>query len=175
MTDYHLVIDGATATESWHYLDDDAPLTDAPSIITLARLQAEADTLTSRSAPLGVILHADGLGKTDQGEDARALAPYVDMLTLIAIHFPTYRNGRGYSAARVLRQEFGFSGELRATGDVLYDQWAMMNRCGINAFELAKDISLDTFKTALGELSGAYQPAADQHQGGQKGWRRRRL
>jgi uncharacterized protein (DUF934 family) len=84
MTDYHLVIDGATAEESWHYLDDDAPLTDAPSIITLTRLKAEADALAGRTAPLGVILRADGLGKTDLGEDVRELAPFIDTLALIA-------------------------------------------------------------------------------------------
>ena len=165
MTDYHLVIDGATADESWTYLDDDAALSDAPSIISLTRLKDEADALAERSAPLGVILRADGLGKTDLGEDVRELAPFIDRLALIAIHFPAYRNGRGYSAARVLREEFNFTGQLRATGDVLYDQWAMMNRCGINAFELAADIDLATFQTALGELSGAYQPAADQNRG----------
>jgi uncharacterized protein (DUF934 family) len=65
----------------------------------------------------------------------------------------------------VLREEFNFTGQLRATGDVLYDQWAMMNRCGINAFELADNVSLENFQTALGELSGAYQPAADKNRG----------
>ncbi|HAT08959.1 MAG TPA: oxidoreductase [Rhodobiaceae bacterium] len=165
MTDYHLVIDGATAEESWTYLDDDAALRDAPFIISLTRLKDEADALAEPSAPLGVILRADGLGKTDLGEDVRELAPFIDRLALIAIHFPAYRNGRGYSAARVLREEFNFNGQLRATGDVLYDQWAMMNRCGINAFELAADIDLATFQAALGELSGAYQPAADQNRG----------
>ena len=73
MTDYHLVIDGATAEESWHYLEDDAPLNDAPAIISLARLKAEADSLRDREAPLGVRLNADGLGKTDLGEDVREL------------------------------------------------------------------------------------------------------
>ena len=57
------------------------------------------------------------------------------------------------------------NGELRAIGDVLYDQWAMMNRCGINAFELDANVTLDTFQNALGELSGAYQPAADTTRG----------
>ncbi|MGB2020189.1 MAG: DUF934 domain-containing protein, partial [Parvibaculales bacterium] len=106
MTDYHLVIDGATAEESWIYLDDDAALSDAPSIISLTRLKDQADALAEHSAPLGVILRADGLGKTDLGEDVRELDPFIDRLALIAIHFPAYRNGRGYSAARVLREEF---------------------------------------------------------------------
>lgn len=168
MTDYHLVIDGATTPETWSYIDDDAPLNDAP-IISLGRLKDQADALRARGGKLGVVLQADDpyktRGKTSMGEDVHELAPYLDMLSLVSIAFPIYRNGRGYSAARVLRQELNFTGELRASGDVLYDQWAMMNRCGINAFELAGDVSLETFKTALGELSGAYQPAADQQRG----------
>lgn len=167
-SNYHLVVDGETAEEGWAYLDDDAPLsalTDAPTIISLSRLQAEAETWRARNAPLGVVLAADGDGKTSLGEDVHELEPYLDMLSLVSLRFPIYRNGRGYSAARILREQMGYEGELRASGEVLYDQWAMMARCGINAFELASDIALETFKTALGELSGAYQPAADKHRG----------
>jgi uncharacterized protein (DUF934 family) len=163
--EYHLVIDGETAEESWVYLDDDAPLGDAPSIISLTRLKAEAETLRARNAKLGVVLLADGDGKTSMGEDVQELQPFLDMVSLVSLKFPTYRNGRAYSAARILREQMNFKGELRASGDVLYDQWAMMARCGVNAFELAKDIPLNTFKTALGELSGAYQPAADTQRG----------
>ena len=165
MADVHLIVDGATAEDVWTYVEDDAPLGDAPAIISLTRLKDQVDALQNRSAPLGVRLNADGLGKTGLGEDVRELAPFIDRLALVAIHFPSYRNGRGYSAARVLREEFNFTGELRAIGDVLYDQWAMMNRCGINAFELDANVTLDTFQNALGELSGAYQPAADTTRG----------
>jgi uncharacterized protein (DUF934 family) len=178
-SEHHLVIDGETADETWVYLDDDAPsselskLGDAPTIISLTRLKAEANALRAHKAPLGVVLEADGDGKTSLGEDVHELEPYLDMLSLISLRFPGYRNGRGYSAARILRERMNFTGELRASGDVLYDQWAMMARCGINAFELASDIKLETFKTALGELSGAYQPAADSHT--TKGWRRNRF
>lgn len=163
--EYHLVINGETARESWVYLDDDAPLTDAPSIISLTRLKAEGETLRARNAQLGVVLLADGTGKTQMGEDVQELAPYLDMVSVVSLKFPTYRNGRGYSAARVLREQFNFEGEIRASGDVLFDQWAMMTRCGINAFELVKDISLETFKSAISELSNAYQPAADTKRG----------
>ena len=163
--EYHLIVDGATAEEGWVYLDDDAALGDAPSLISLSRLKADAEILRARNAPLGVVLEADGDGKTSMGEDVHELAPYLDMLSVVSLRFPIYRNGRGYSAARILREQMGFEGQIRASGEVLYDQWAMMARCGINAFELAADIPLDTFKTALGELSGAYQPAADKNRG----------
>lgn len=177
-SEYHLVIDGETAEENWVYLDDDTALdalTDAPTIISLNRLKAEADALRARNAPLGVVLEADGDGKTSLGEDVHELAPYLDMVSLVALRFPAYRNGRGYSAARILREQMDYEGELRATGDVLYDQWAMMARCGINAFELAADTPLDSFKTALGEFSGAYQPAADGDSDAKTGWRRNRF
>lgn len=163
--EYHLIVDGATAEEGWVYLDDDAALGDAPSLISLSRLKADAEALRSRNAPLGVVLEADGDGKTSLGEDVHELAPYLDMLSVVSLRFPVYRNGRGFSAARILREQMGFEGQIRASGEVLYDQWAMMARCGINAFEVAADIPLDTFKTALGELSGAYQPAADKQVG----------
>lgn len=166
----NLIIDGAAADNQWTLVEDDAALSatdlpEGPIIVSLARLKAEGDTLAARNAPLGVMVKADGDGKTSLGEDIRDVQPFLDNLSLVALHFPTYRNGRGYSAARILREEFNYQGEIRATGEVLYDQWAMMNRCGINAFELADNISLETFKTALGELSGAYQPAADQNKG----------
>ena len=164
-SEYHLIVDGHTAEEGWVYLDDDSALSDAPSIISLTRLKADADALRARNAKLGVVLEADGDGKTSLGEDVHELAPYLDILSLVSLRFPIYRNGRGYSAARILREQMGFEGELRASGEVLYDQWAMMARCGINAFELAPDTPLETFTTALGELSGAYQPAADSHRG----------
>ena len=164
-SEYHLIIDGQTADESWVYVDDAAALSDAPSIVSLARLKAEAEALRARNGKLGVVLAADGEGKTSLGEDVHELAPYLDMLSLVSLRFPIYRNGRGYSAARILREQLGFTGELRASGEVLYDQWAMMARCGINGFEIAADISLETFQTALGELSGAYQPAADTQRG----------
>ena len=168
-SEYHLVIDGETAEESWVYLDDETPITDAPCIISLQRLKAEADSLRTRNAGLGVVLLADDpnkeRGKTQLGEDVRELVNYLDMVSLVSLKFPTYRNGRGYSAARILREELKFDGEIRASGDVLYDQWAMMTRCGINAFELDAAISLERFKTALDEFSDAYQPAADIQRG----------
>ena len=159
-SDYQLVKDRAVCADDWVYLEDDAALGDAPSIISLDRLRAESDALKARNAPLGVVLRADNQGKQQMGEDVHELsASYLDMVQLVAIEFPVYRNGRGYSNARILREQLGFTGELRATGEVLHDQWQFMERCGFNAFELAPHISLEEFTAALGELSDAYQPA----------------
>ncbi len=155
----------AAVDDDWAYIDDDAALENDAAIISLARLKTEADSLRQRNLKLGVVLRADGDGKTQLGEDVRELAPYLDMLSLVSLAFPVYRNGRGYSAARILREEFKFDGELRASGEVLHDQWAMMRRCGINAFELASHVSLETFEAAMAELSDAYQPASDAQRG----------
>ena len=164
-TDKQLIKDRAVAADEWAYVTDDAALTDAPSIISLERLAAEAEVLRRRNAPLGVILRADNQGKTKLGEDVRTLGDYLDMLSLVAVEFPVYRNGRGYSTARILREQMGFEGELRAIGEVLYDQWQFMVRCGFDAFEIDAQYSLEVFNEALGELGDAYQPAADSNRG----------
>ena len=162
---YQLMREGALCQDEWIYSDEATALSEAPTIISLSRLKAEADDLRARNAKLGVQLLANGNGKTQLGEDVQELEPYLDMLSLVSIAFPTYRNGPGFSAARVLREQFNFDGEIRASGEVLHDQWAMMRRCGITAFELAPTVRLETFTEAMSELSDAYQPAADDQRG----------
>lgn len=94
------------------------------------------------------------------GDDARALIPHLDQVTLIDISFPTFRDGRGYSAARILR-EAGYAGELRASGDVLVDQLLYMRRCGFDSFAPAAPISAAATTTALSHFDAVYQRAAD--------------
>ena len=159
--DKKLIIDGAEGANIWRYLEDETPITNDPVIISLNRLQTEGAALAAAGTPFGVILRAG----EKQGEDVHALAPFIDKLAVIAIEFPVYRNGRGYSAARILREQMNYRGEIRAIGEVFFDQWQFMYRCGINAFEINADISLETFNEALGELSAAYQPAADAQRG----------
>ena len=98
--------------------------------------------------------------RLEPGDEARDLLPHLARLRLIEINFPVYGDGRGYTAARVLR-EAGYTGELRAVGDVLVDQIAMMRRCGFDAF--APEVPLDAAdaEAALGRYPEVYQPAAD--------------
>jgi len=107
--------------------------------------------------------------RIEPGDDARALLPHLDRLALIDISFPKYRDGRGYSSARILR-EAGFKGELRASGDVLVDQIAFMRRCGFDSF--APDAPLDQAVVAasLARYKHVYQGAAD---GAVPVWKRR--
>jgi uncharacterized protein (DUF934 family) len=98
--------------------------------------------------------------RIEPGEDARDLIPHLDRITLVEITFPKFRDGRGYSSARILR-EAGYKGEMRAAGDVLVDQVAFMKRCGFDTF--APDVPLDpvVVERALSTYADVYQSAAD--------------
>ncbi|MGN6621533.1 MAG: DUF934 domain-containing protein [Sphingomonas sp.] len=98
--------------------------------------------------------------RLEAGEDARALIPHLAQLALIEISFPTFRDGRGYSAARILR-EAGYTGELRAAGDVLVDQMPFMRRCGFDSFAPDAPIDPATLEAALRRYDHVYQKAAD--------------
>ena len=98
--------------------------------------------------------------RLEPDDDARALIPFLDRLTLIEVAFPKYRDGRGYSAARILR-EAGYQGELRAQGDVLVDQIAFMRRCGFDSFAPESSLNPEAVARALANYDHAYQGAAD--------------
>lgn len=98
--------------------------------------------------------------RLEPDDDARALIPHLDRLTLIEIAFPKFRDGRGYSSARILR-EAGYSGELRAQGDVLVDQIAFMKRCGFDSFAPEAALNPQAVERALSLYDHVYQGAAD--------------
>ncbi len=98
--------------------------------------------------------------RIEAGDDVRALTAHIDRLALVEVSFPTFRDGRGYSSARILR-EAGYTGELRAQGDVLVDQIPLMRRCGFDSFAPQAPIDVATLETALNRYEFAYQGAAD--------------
>ena len=98
--------------------------------------------------------------RLEPDEDARALIPHLDRLALIEIAFPKFRDGRGYSSARILR-EAGYRGELRAQGDVLVDQIAFMKRCGFDSFAPESSLNDADVAAALARYHYVYQRAAD--------------
>src|SRR4051794_23757854 len=75
--------------------------------------------------------------RLESSDDPEALAGHLDRLTLVAIHFPTFTDGRGYSIARLLRERYGFKGEIRAVGEVLRDNLFYLSRCGFDSFDLS--------------------------------------
>lgn len=98
--------------------------------------------------------------RIEAGDDARALLPHLEQLALIEVSFPSFRDGRGYSAARVLR-EGGYAGELRAAGDVLVDQMPLMRRCGFDSFAPEAPVDPAVLQASLARYDHVYQAAAD--------------
>ena len=120
-----LVKNGQIVDDPYFRLPDGALVPeDAAVIVTAARLLADAGELTKRAAPLGVLWPND--------RRISELAPYLDRIALVALVFPNFRDGRAYSQARLLRERYRFRGELRATGQVLRDQFLFLLRAGFD-------------------------------------------
>lgn len=98
--------------------------------------------------------------RIEPDEDVRQLLPFLDRLALIEISFPAFRDGRGYSAARILR-EAGYGGELRAEGDVLVDQISHMRRCGFDSFSPNRPLDPEVVKASLERYETVYQRTVD--------------
>ncbi len=98
--------------------------------------------------------------RLEPGEAPFPLFEYLDTIPLVAINFPSFMDGRGFSYARELRER-GFRGELRATGNIIRDQLAYLSRCGFDAFQFAEEAELEEALPSLGDFSEAYQASAD--------------
>lgn len=133
---------------------DDAALPESGAVlVTYARWQAEKEALSGRNAPLGILL-PNTLDVLDFGTEA-------ERFDLIVLNFPKFSDGRAYSQARLLRERFGYQGELRATGHVLQDQLWAMQRSGFDAFEIARPDAAEAFAKAIKSFSHVYQPTGD--------------
>src|SRR5688572_27866468 len=97
----------------------------------------------------------------DSHQEPDLLAQDLPTLPVVAVNFPQFADGRGYSIARLLRERFGFKGELRAIGDVLRDQLFYMRRCGFNAFEVRADKSIEDALHAFNDFSDGYHASVD--------------
>ena len=136
--------------DDFRTLGAEDPITDGDIIISLERFHAEHDALEKRAGRLGVEIPNDIFADEVLGE--------LETVDLIAIDFPIYRDGRGFSTARLLRRG-GFTGELRATGNVLRDQIAFMERCGFDAYQVAPGKSLEQALEGFEDFSVTYQDA----------------
>jgi len=149
-----LVKEGKIAEDNYvRVLDDQSVPDDAPVIVPGQRFLADATELVERAAPLGVLWPND--------RRVAELAPWLDHLGLVALVFPKFRDGRAYSQAWLLRERYGFRRELRATGDVLRDQFQFLLRAGFDSFEVKKPADALAFAQAASRYSVFYQPSAD--------------
>src|ERR1700731_3585847 len=149
-----LVKNGKTAADAFVHVADDAELPgDGAILISAARFLADAEALSRRSGRTGVIW--------PNNRDVDDLVPYLDRLAVVALVFPSFRDGRAYSQARLLRERYRFHGELRATGQVLRDQFVFMLRAGFDAFEVKKESDAEAFTNTAQRYSVFYQPTGD--------------
>ena len=149
-----LVRNGRIAEDRYVRVLDDAPLPDGvPLIVPAARLLADAAELARREAPVGVLWPND--------RRVSELAPHLDWLALVALVFPKFKDGRAYSQARQLRERYGFRGELRATGEILRDQFLFLERAGFDSLEVKKATDAAAFEETSRRYSVFYQPTGD--------------
>jgi len=147
--------DGAFRADDWtRYAADGGIPPGGHLIVPLAEFIADIDRFLAHDGPLAVEVAA--------GESVQPLEPHVGRLAMIAVAFPKFHDGRGYSAARILRERYSFGGELRAVGDVLADQIPLMRRCGIGSFEVRNAPTRAALQAGrLAEMHHFYQPIPD--------------
>lgn len=139
------------ASDEWRVLGEDATDTD-PLIVPLAELRKDTEGWLTRSGRLGVRLAP--------AESVESLADVLTRVDLVAVEFPNVGDGRGFSYGRLLRDRFGFKGELRAVGaGVKQDKIFLLARCGFDSFELPPGEKEDEAAAALRRYDVVYQPA----------------
>ena len=131
-------------------------LPEAPTLLPLAVWLARKDEIRARRQPVGIWL--------ESSEGPEAVANDLDHFTVIGVNFPKFADGRGYSTARLLRERFAYTGEIRALGDVLQDQLFLLRRCGFDAFAVRQDKDIEAALAGFKAFSESYQSAADQPQ-----------
>jgi len=145
---------GQVIDEFWIEVGDDAPLpTDGAVIVGWPRWGREQETLAARAAPLGVRLSGD--------EPLAAVGAMAASVALVEVVFSSFRDGRGLSVGRLLRERYGFRGELRAAGGVIPDQAEFLRRCGFDTVSVADGGRLEDWRNCLNEISVFYQPTGD--------------
>ncbi|HEY5289585.1 MAG TPA: DUF934 domain-containing protein [Caulobacteraceae bacterium] len=141
------------ADDRFTLLADDEPAPAGDVIVSLTRFHAEGAQLLGEGRRVGVRVAAD--------EAVESLAYDLPAIAVVALEFPKFKDGRAYSAARILRERHGFGGEVRAVGDVLLEQAPWMIRCGFTAFEPADGSGPDQWTAAGRRYRHVYQRAAD--------------
>jgi uncharacterized protein (DUF934 family) len=149
-----LVKGGKITDDTFVHVADGVELPgDGAVLISAARFLENAESVLQRKGKTGVIW--------PNNRDVDDLAPYLDRLAAVALVFPTFRDGRAYSQARLLRERFQYRGELRATGQVLRDQFVFMLRAGFDTFEVKKQSDAEAFAQTVKRYSVFYQPTGD--------------
>jgi len=152
-----LLKDAQVIDNHWTIVDSDTDTFPAGDIVVHHTIwQQRQVELTDHQSAVGVWL--------DGNEEIETFVEAIINVPLIAINFPKFVDGRGFSVARLLRERYGYTGEIRAIGHFIRDQLFLLQRCGFNAFQFNQDIDLQQAAKSLTDFSDSYQVAVDQPQ-----------
>lgn len=155
-----LIKNGQFVDNPWLIIDRESDLQSCRSasadqlIVPFALWQAHRDELLDSDRTIGVWLDSD--------EDPEDLAEDLDRLSLVALNFPAFKDGRAFSSAVILRQRFGYQGEIRAIGEVLRDQLFYMKRCGFDAFDVSDQVNEEDALSAFGDFTTTYASTVEE-------------
>ena len=141
------------AEDPYTYVPDENHMPRGDVIVSLQRWQSEGKRLLAEGRKVGV--------RIEPNEAVEELAADLPSLSVVALAFPKFLHGQAYSSARILRERYGYAGELRAVGDVLREQARFMVRCGVDTFEPADGSTPADWSHVIGRFRHVYQRAAD--------------
>ncbi|MFY0677389.1 MAG: DUF934 domain-containing protein [Neptuniibacter sp.] len=147
-----LLINREVVADNWTLINEETLDQAGDIIVPLALYLENKDSLENREGQLAIQVNGD--------DELDELLDNLDKFPLIAVDFPAFRDGRGFSIARLLVRA-GYKGEIRATGDVGRDRIAYMERCGFTAIQISDEIYKEEMLSAFTEVSNYYQSATD--------------
>jgi Uncharacterized protein conserved in bacteria len=147
-----LIKNNSLVQETWHMINEGDALQSGYNLVDMVYWQANKAALIAHHAAIGLRVAGD--------EDVQLIAADLQYFSLITISFPTFADGRGYSLANILREQHGYSHELRAVGDILPDQALYLTRVGFDVLDLPNKKSANLALQKLRAFSGFYQPTA---------------
>jgi len=163
--------DGDFAEESWTRADAETGTSvKGDALVPQTLFLDEPDAYLARDGRTAVIVEA--------GDDVEEVQPYLHRLALVAVDFPSFSDGRGFSAARILREQIGYEGDIRAMGKYILDQVPLARRCGVSSFEITKPEVLKALQAGeWPEVTKYLQPVGtvDEIPEGTRPWARRSL
>lgn len=161
--------DGDFVEETWVRADSETgTAVEGDALVPMTVFLVDPDTFLARDGKTAVIIEA--------GDDVELIEKYLDRLALVAVDFPSFSDGRGFSAARILREQIGYKGDIRAIGKYILDQVPLARRCGVSTFEISKPEVLKALKAGeWPEVTKYLQPVGtvDEIPEGTRPWARR--
>ncbi|PTQ89580.1 DUF934 domain-containing protein [Agitococcus lubricus] len=150
----NIIKDGVIIADSFVWLSEINELPAQAIVVTLALWQAHRELISAHPYAKAIVLKPD--------QHPEQIRDDLAHFAMIALDFPAFADGRGYSYAVLLRQRYGFTGELRATGDVFKDNLFYLKRCGFNSFAVRADKNIDVALAGLHDFTESYQASVDQ-------------